>query len=88
MLDSGLSLDVALNQTAKYLVCLITQVHNLYDPDIVFLSGGAFSYDGFFETVESYLSTLSVCRIKLAPDPVYAGCFGAKEYFDIHYKNK
>jgi len=88
MLDSGLSLDIALNQTAKYLVCLITQVYNLYDPDVVFLSGGAFNYDGFFEIVESYLAPLSTCKIKLAPNPVYAGCFGAKEYFNIHYKNK
>lgn len=85
LLRDGISLENALTQTAKHLVCLITQVYNLYDPDVIYLSGGAFSYDGFFELVEAYLVPISSCKIKLAQNPVYSGCFGAKYYWDTYY---
>lgn len=88
LLNNGVSLENAMKQTAKYLVCLITQVHNLYDPDIIFLSGGAFRYEGFFNLVNTYLKEISLCKIELASNPLYAGCLGAKVYWDIYYKNK
>lgn len=83
--EQGMSLDQALDTTAKHLACLITQVYNLYDPDIIFLSGGAFIHTGFFELVENYLSQISPCKIKLAENAVYAGCLGAKYYWENCY---
>lgn len=85
LLDNGVPLKDSLEQTAKYLVCLITQVYNMYDSDVVYLSGGAFKFDGFFELVETYLKPLSSCKIKLAQNPVYAGCLGAKYYWNTYY---
>lgn len=86
-LENGESLESALNITAKYLTCLITQVHNLYDADIIYLSGGAFSYNGFFELVESYINQISQCKIKLVSNTLYSGCLGAKYYWASYYKN-
>lgn len=85
LLNQGLPLEKALDETAKNLVCLITQVHNFYDPELIYLSGGAFRYDGFFELVEKYLKPLSACKIKLSDNSVYAGCLGAKHYFERYY---
>ncbi len=85
LLENGMPLAQALDITAKHLTCLITQVHNLYDPDIIYLSGGAFGYNGFFELVETHLSRISPCKIKLATNAVYAGCLGAKYYWDTYY---
>lgn len=85
LLNQGLSLEKALDETAKNLVCLITQVHNFYDPELIYLSGGAFRYDGFYELVKNYLKPLCSCKLQLSDNSVYAGCLGAKHYFETYY---
>jgi len=75
-----------LEESATNFGFLLTHVINLINPDVIYLAGGVFKYENYFETVVKTVKEHGVdymikdLVIELSTKGTYAGCIGATEY--------
>ena len=75
-----------IHQSASYMGIEIVSLIHSYNPDIIYLSGGGFSFPGYMEsltcfiyqhTYPNFLKNLKVVKTNFSS---YSGCFGAMKY--------
>ena len=72
-----------IHEAAKYLGTLLVQIIHFYNPNVIYFSGGGFSFEGFldeaiiFAKQRCYPSFLEGLSFKQSVYGKYAGCIGA-----------
>lgn len=72
-----------IEKSATNFASLLTHIINLVNPDVVYLSGGTFNYENYFNTVVAKIDEVAHdymiehTRIVLSEKGSFAGCIGA-----------
>ena len=75
-----------IQKAAVYMGIEIVALIHTYNPDVIYLSGGGFTFPGYMETLTAFINKhaypafLKGLNIVTASDPSYSGCFGAMKY--------